>query len=270
MIDETRVKKVAINDLVKIVVPIYKTTLDSYEKKSLDQLVKVLCDYPKVIIKPRSLDVREILDKYENQFDVQDFDDSYFMNIIGYNRLMLAPEFYEKFLDVKYILIYQLDAYVFRDELRYWCNLDYDYVGAPWLCKLKYKRKLMQLFLAIRGVIYSMLKIKHRQQCFYKVGNGGLSLRKTATHYKFTLEKQAIIQKYLKNVSKSSLFNEDVFWGMEATKDKGYRVPTWREALLFSFDLFPEVAYKYSGEKLPFGCHRWNKELHFWNKYILR
>lgn len=270
MMDEKRDRKIATHDLVKIVVPMYKTTLDDYEKKSLDQLVEVLGEYQKVIIKPKNLDVQEILDNYENQFDVQDFDDSYFVDIIGYNRLMLASEFYERFLNTKYILVYQLDAFVFKDELRYWCNLDYDYVGAPWLCKMKYNRKSMKLFLTIRKAIYSLLKVKHRQQCFYKVGNGGFSLRKNATLYKVTHEKQAVIQKYLKNVSKSSQFNEDVFWGMEATKDKGFRVPSWHEALLFSFDQFPEVAYKYSGGKLPFGCHRWNKELHFWDKYICR
>ncbi|MFR6542216.1 MAG: DUF5672 family protein [Butyricimonas virosa] len=31
-----------------------------------------------------------------------------------------------------------IDAFVFRDELTYWCTLNYDYIGAPWLCKWKY------------------------------------------------------------------------------------------------------------------------------------
>lgn len=28
-------------------------------------------------------------------------------------------------------MIYQLDAWVFNDELSSWCSLGYDYIGAP-------------------------------------------------------------------------------------------------------------------------------------------
>ena len=31
------------------------------------------------------------------------------------------------------MLIYQLDAFVFQDDLAYWCQQNYDYIGAPWL-----------------------------------------------------------------------------------------------------------------------------------------
>jgi hypothetical protein len=34
----------------------------------------------------------------------------------------LSASFYERFLDTKYILIYQLDAFVFKDELQEWCD----------------------------------------------------------------------------------------------------------------------------------------------------
>ena len=47
-------------------------------------------------------------------------------------NLMLSPFFYESFLDFKYVLIHQLDVFIFKDELNYWCNQNYDYIGAPW------------------------------------------------------------------------------------------------------------------------------------------
>lgn len=254
---------------VKIIIPIYKIDLSDYEIISLNQLVKVLKNYTKVIIKPASLDINVILGKYDHQFEVQDFADEYFADLAGYNRLMLTPEFYKRFIDTEYILIYQLDAFVFSDRLDYWCGLNYDYIGAPWLCKQKYRREGMRLFLKVRGWGYSMLKIKHRQQCFYRVGNGGFSLRRTATFYQITVNQQKKIRYFLENVCKSSQFNEDVFWGLEATKDEKFIVPAWSEALDFSFDLFPEICFQLSGQKLPFGCHRWYKELDFWGKYIL-
>jgi len=44
---------------------------------------------------------------------------------------MMSPAFYDAFKAFDYILIYQLDAFVFRDELEYFCSLGYDYIGAP-------------------------------------------------------------------------------------------------------------------------------------------
>ena len=51
----------------------------------------------------------------------------------GYNELLLSENFYTTFSAFKYILIYQPDSYVFRDELMEWCKEGYDYIGAPWL-----------------------------------------------------------------------------------------------------------------------------------------
>ncbi len=46
---------------------------------------------------------------------------------------MLSPTFYDAFQAYRYVLIYQLDALVFSDRLTEWCEMDWDYVGAPWL-----------------------------------------------------------------------------------------------------------------------------------------
>ena len=35
------------------------------------------------------------------------------------------------FLEYQYMLIYQLDAFVFEDKLDYFCELGYDYIGIP-------------------------------------------------------------------------------------------------------------------------------------------
>ena len=56
------------NQLVKIIIPVYKTDLNRTDIISLNQAVKVLNHYPKVIIKPNSLDVTEVLDLYPDTF----------------------------------------------------------------------------------------------------------------------------------------------------------------------------------------------------------
>lgn len=255
-------------EIINIVVPVYKTELTPYEKLSLDRLVQVLGNYPKTIIHPRGLNLAPVTDRYPGAFTTQAFAADYFDGIDGYNRLMLSPEFYEAFLSFDHILIYQLDAYVFRDELTAWCAHGYDYIGAPWLCKTKYNRFPLNIFLKTRGLAYHLFHIKHRQQCFYRVGNGGLSLRVPASCLRILREQQSTVKHYLKNLQKSSQYNEDVFWALEAARQPYFRIPGWQEALRFSFDLFPELCYHYSQHHLPFGCHRWHKELQFWQDHI--
>lgn len=103
-------------DLVKVVIPIYKNTFSKMEMRSLTQAYEVLHSYPLVVIKPFSLNLSELQVEFPKLI-VTSFDDNYFKGISGYNHLMLTSEFYERFLDSQYILIYQLDAFVFHDEL---------------------------------------------------------------------------------------------------------------------------------------------------------
>ena len=116
--------------LVTIVVPIYKPTLSEYEEISFKQLFKVLGNHRIVIFKPISLDLSNLLSNYP-PCETESFSDHYFKGIAGYNRLMMAEEFYSRFNDSEYILIYQLDAYAFKDELIDWCMKGYDYMEHP-------------------------------------------------------------------------------------------------------------------------------------------
>ena len=143
-------------NLVKVVIPIYQDSLSQQERKSLLQVYKILQMHPLVVIKPNHLDLSELATEFPKLSFIS-FADFYFKGISGYNRLMLAKEFYERFLDCTYILIYQLDAYVFRDELKEWCNKGYDYIGAPWLQRPVYK---LPVIAEIMQLIHSYHKFK--------------------------------------------------------------------------------------------------------------
>src|SRR4051812_10478320 len=117
---------------VAIVIPIYKPTLSQNEQISLDRCLNVLGRHPVVVIAPEGLALDGI-DFQGKPVTVRRFAPEYFAGIAGYNRLMMSAGFYREFLDYRYILIYQLDAFVFSDSLLEWCALDYDYIGAPWV-----------------------------------------------------------------------------------------------------------------------------------------
>src|ERR1700759_4138843 len=99
---------------VAVVIPIYRNNLSNLEFIALQQCRKVLGNYPTIIAKPHHLKLSQQINDTINAA-AESFDDSYFKDIAGYNRLMLAEEFYGRFLDYEYILIYQLDAFVFKD-----------------------------------------------------------------------------------------------------------------------------------------------------------
>ncbi|MDL2256070.1 hypothetical protein LJC38_05760 [Parabacteroides sp. OttesenSCG-928-K15] len=238
---------------VKVIIPVYKAVLSDYDRISLDQVCRVLGNYPLVVIKPLSLDLTGLLEEYP-QLQTESFPDHYFAGIAGYNQLMMSSLFYERFLDTDYILIYQLDAYVFRDELLQWCEKDYDYIGAPWLKKRIYDNLFVGWWMQMVYKRQVRKGIPSKQSLYNKVGNGGLSLRKVKSHYEATRNYLPVINKFLS--FRMHLYNEDVFWATEIAE---FAYPDAIEALHFSFDKYPKYSSRLTKGALPFGCHGWYK-----------
>lgn len=252
----------AYSNRVKVVVPVYKEKLEEYELLSLKQNWKVLGAYPFVFIKPLGLDISNLLEIFPNSYE-EAFDDDYFRNIAGYNRLMMSPDFYKRFSDTQYILICQLDVYVFRDELLKWCNKGYDYVGAPWTVSTIFR---LPLFKQWRKLFHN----KNRTEKDFKVGNGGFSLRKVSSHIRATECLNNDIQVHLSK--KRHYSNEDLFFALEVNKHgMNFSYPSYNEALQFSFDKYPDICYKENQKRLPFACHGWYKAemKDFWFPIIL-
>lgn len=252
-------------DKARVVIPIYKNSLTINEITSLERAIEILSKHPIVVIKPRSLDIDSILNKYP-MLSTMDFDDSYFKGIAGYNRLMLSREFYQAFADTKYVLIYQLDAYVFADCLDEWCDKDYDYVGAPWLEKPAYRLPLVSKYRRMQLWWMKKQGKPSKQEYYDKVGNGGFSLRKVDSFLR-VIDRQSELVSHYANHERSSHYNEDVFWAMRA---EGFRYPSAMEALRFAFDKYPAYCYRLTHHELPFGCHAWYKRKMrgFWRKFI--
>jgi hypothetical protein len=252
--------------LVKVVIPIYKIDLNNEELISLKQCCKVLSRYPIAIAKPESLNIGALLQQYP-QLEIESFNDAFFETLEFYNRLMLSSEFYKRFLDYEYILIYQLDAYVFRDELELWCRKSYDYIGAPWIERNRFVKRIGAILKKIIGK-----KDKHPySDAYYKVGNGGFSLRRVRSFYEITMKETDLIRSYLHPAKKYIKYMpEDIFWALEPhRRNYCFLVPEYEEALLFSFDKYPNECFGLT-KTIPFGCHGWNrkKRFPFWKKII--
>ena len=231
-----------------IVVPIYKHEFNWDEYNSVNQLFKVLGQYDIIAFCPKSLDITY----YQNNFNFKsyyEFWDSYFNEYPnGYNSLLLQPGFYEQFSEYEYMLVYQPDCWVFRDELEYWCNKEYDYIGSPYL--------------------NTSTDLDYFDNC--SIGNGGLSLR-NINFFINICNKYKYIADNLVN-EKNNYIGEDHFIIMirQYNINLNIKLPIYTEALKFSWELNPSFSYQINDHKLPFGCHAYNKIINhkFWDNFI--
>ncbi|GAB4033468.1 DUF5672 family protein [Spirosoma jeollabukense] len=249
---------------VNVVLPVYKPQLTEYERISLTQCVRVLGSYPLLLAAPHSLDIaayREIAPTIQ----VRTFDDSYFTDVQGYNRLMMSEDFYEAFDDQEYVLIYQLDAFVFQDDLPYWCQQRYDYIGAPWLRDRDFTSWGDEFIFGLKRHIATWLNLKKPDGITPReiitlnaVGNGGLTLRRIPSMLRWLKVFKREIAAYERIPMYQ--YHEDVFWSIEVNRYwPRLRIPDFRKAMHFSVEFYPKRAIEdYNKGKLPFGCHAWN------------
>lgn len=231
---------------VAVIVPIYKEKLNALEEISLRQCQKILGHYPLFFVCPDGLSI-----SYEEllpQAKKKEFDPSFFKDTQSYSRLLTDPAFYEAFLNFEYILIYQPDAYVFKDELMHWCHQGYDYIGSP---KLKLENYL------------NPNKVKNWRMDAHLL-NGGFSLRKVKSMIRFT----KIFHFFYRRVP----VNEDQLFSCYFIRYIPLRLfihlPNWKTALKFGWEKNPSIAYSLEQE-LPFGCHAWEKyHPKFWKEWI--
>lgn len=257
------------SSLCAVIIPVYKDLTDRYEEMSFRQCLKILHNYPVFIVTHDLLDIssyESIAAEYGTQLNKAIFNASFFTGIEGYNRLMKGKAFYLRFSAYQYILIYQLDAFVFKDDLAIWCSKGYDYIGAPWISDDDNKITDISL---------------------WRVGNGGLSLRKVAYCLKVLSWKGPVLTyryynkwKYLPyilgwknniNYFRKSRMNEDaLFSGFLSPTYLNPNLPTPQEAARFAFEKYPSFLYKVCHNNLPFGCHAFQKYEYeeFWKQYI--
>lgn len=230
-----------------IVIPVYKPIPDAAEQMSLDQTAAIFKGEAIFFVGPATLDYSYYQTKIAESTIIQ-FEDTYFGSIQGYNRLLLSTKFYKAFEAFGYILITQLDVWVFSNQLQHWCDKGYDYIGAPWLERPPLQKKINLL---------PMGKWMYR-----KVGNGGFSLRKVGTH--------TYISSKMKSISWLFNKNEDFFWSIVAPKIfRWFKIPALEEAVFFAFEIAPAQAYELTGHQLPFGVHAWQKhQPEFWKNLI--
>ncbi|TDE13971.1 hypothetical protein E0F88_18555 [Dyadobacter psychrotolerans] len=232
----------------------YQSEMSAAENTSLKQCMTVLAGYPVKIVKPRSLNLDQIKEQYP-VVDLVSFDDAFFTGTDSYNKLLTSVDFYRSFLPYEFMLICQLDAFVFRDELLDWCKKGYDYIGAPSLHQEEF-----DALSASQNDQYAKALSGNRV-----VLNGGFSLRRIPAFIRYL--------KIYNRFYPEWKGNEDMLFSQEATRlvpmKLFLKTPDWKTALNFSFEKSPAATFELTGHQLPFACHAWERyDPQFWSAYI--
>jgi hypothetical protein len=254
----------------------HKSELEWYESIALRQCVHVLERHPISLVCPEGLDVaayKSIAPAIKIDF----IPPHWLASLRAYNRMKIVPFLYERYAAYEFMLTYELDAFVFKDELEEWCEQGWDYIGAPWF----------------EG--YTKATPSSRP---LGVGNGGFSLRRISTMLRISRSWRAMrpmLKVYLEwrrvtdgsprgpwrllgNLIWRNCFHhylnrfswgEDIFWSCAGDRIAGFRLAPHQVARHFSFEVNPERLFIECGSKLPFGCHKWMEyQPDFWKPLI--
>ena len=228
---------------VAIVTPVYKEFFTANERFSISSGYERLKSFDRIFISPQGVSYSDSIKPDRTLY----FHKKYFKSVGGYNQLMLWRGFYESVAEYDYILIFQPDAFIFKDSLMEWCKKGYDYIGAPWPDGVKIHP--YSFWNAWR--IFRIFPYFNKPKKLY-VGNGGLSLRKVSTALKI-LKDHGVVARHWAG-------NEDAFWSYYSAKVNGFNnYPDKLEAGKFSLELGAEELYEINNGILPFGCHGWEK-----------
>jgi len=262
---------------VCVAIPCHRIPLTLEERQSWASLEAKLPSIPKVAVLPEKLKGRP--EPLPFSCPAIYYPDRFFVYPHGYNALLLSRRFYERFNDFEFVFIYQLDSLICTDQIGYWCQRDWDYIGAPWSPDFN----------------------SSQSTDFVAVGNGGFSLRRVdtalqvlnapvrqafacdlgplPTWWKWRNVRRVIlafshlqvaaglmsVENFLRRFY---LSNEDLFWGIYAKRFyPEFRVPPPDEALRFAFETNPAASFEKNNRQLPFGCHAWARyDRDFWEK----
>jgi hypothetical protein len=283
---------IVINNTVAIVVPLHKafSKLSENEKLALESSCRQLDQYHHILVGPKQLKWKEYQNFYADKginIQIVKFKAIFFLNIGGYNRLLRSLLFYKNFVKYEYILIFQTDAYVFKNELEFWCSKGYDYIGGPWLNSANGCDSESRIIGAGNGG-FSLRRIEPAIKLLKRIRALNLIRKIWRVSYLnrivqfpiflrlFLIDFKVVNFDQMDKLSVHAVANEDQFWcQIVANTFSDYNVSNIEDAIKFSFDVNPSLLFKLNNKQLPFGCHGWLRtdfpyegNLSFWRSII--
>ena len=248
-----------------ILIPMHKQEPSPEEQVSLIQCQKILGGYPIYLLHPQGMPITTYQKIFPALRTLTAPPES-MTSISAYNKLMISPFIFDKLSLYSHILIHEPDAIVLKNDLPYWCEQNFDYIGAPWFA----------------SDVTDDLELK-------ATGNFGLSLISTKTVNTLFVDNprwfsvSMIIRDLIRGLrGKTGAFNRalqsmgsagrlagahklyeehcDIFWSYLVPKIAPHlRIAPPEKAIFFSWEKNPQKCLTICKGKLPFGIHAWSK-----------
>lgn len=226
-------------ELVTVIIPILEPQINPTEEKLLHHALHILSDYPVIFVAGEGADL-SVVREHAEHIDVVHFPKRYFESRQHLSQLLLMSDFYDRFNWCDFLLIHELNSWVVKDELHYWCKQGYDYIKAR--PELASKDHFPGFLKRITG-----LSDEEKRVFGASYANNGLYLcrieRMTAT----LKSKRSVAHQYRHN---ATLANADsLFWELEANRF----LPHLRKPTDIVRSHFAQFGVRYeNGTTLPF------------------
>jgi hypothetical protein len=262
------------NTVCVVVIPIHSENPSNDELISFKQCFDILRKHPIKVIIPRGLNLGAYK-KVVSDFDIVEINPRWQSSLAMYNKLKLSEFFYSFFKEFDYLLTYELDAFIFRDEIDFWCKKNYDYIGAPWFSG--YDRPVSNEMIGVGNSGFSLRKISAMKNAIHNIyfdeRNYNLvsKNKRIKAKIKRLLFYVNIFRKENYTIQIARHFNEDWFVSFVIPKYiKDFKIATLDDAVKFSFEVNPNYLFEINNQKLPMGCHAWQKyDFEFWKPHIV-
>lgn len=244
-----------------ILIPVWKYELYDYEIISLQRTISLyqhsdIADIMFLI--PKIFDIYNLLNTNNIKYDKDSifycyvFDEEFFKSSITYNKIMLNYDTYSNLIDkyeYEYMLIVQTDAYIFNEQLEYWINKNYNYIGSyEGIIKNYY---INEVFDISHYTIDNKFPLIHM--------NGGFSLRKM--QYCIDILKNiGILSDYIFQ-SNFATYGEDLIYSIYTNNQISAL-----DSIKFGYShIFFYDSYAINNYQLPFGAHAIHRNIDLLN-----
>lgn len=114
-------------ELVSVLIPIINPELSVLEEMVLRHTLEAVAKYPVILFTYDGADLSGI-EINHHQLEVLKFKPKFFQSRQTLTNLFLMEDFYDRFSWNEYILIHELNSWIVKDEIHYWCKQGYDYL----------------------------------------------------------------------------------------------------------------------------------------------
>ena len=247
-----------------IIIPVYKELTSQDELFSFRRSLLVFHNRDIFIVIPHHLtDYAKTLKVTHPQLIVTAFESSYFRSVKQYNRLLTSLDFYTRFDDYSHLCICQLDVLSLHDNLDYWMDQNWDYIGAPIFqgynnaSSYEFKTTLNGGF-SLRNVS-SCIKVLRSIRYRYSSLSNLFQMERNFFLKLVRIFRDGLLFNYNTPFFRTML-NEDLFWTFNTPRTNDwFKIPPPDTAQYFAFDNHPDWLFQRNGKTIPTAVHAWKR-----------